>query len=193
MSRQYTNTYQNVTAPPSSDEPQEFINFFKAADEVLKDAAELARVVTHAHQGAAAVLIEQNWQRIRKYFSLSEKYAAWANYKTPATGYGIHGYILKLNKPIRLMQAELESHPEWRNFGNEQRKHPPMRGWLAVPLIGSDGLNYGLMQASDRVEGEFDETDEANLLRLATLTSTALDSLALVHLPDYRKKMGFAH
>jgi GAF domain-containing protein len=191
MSDPYTNAYQNVTSAPSSDEPQEFINFFNAADKVLKDAAELARVVTNAHQGAAAVLIEQNWQRIRKYFSLSEKYAAWGNYKTPATGYGIHGYILKLNKPIRLTQAELEAHPEWRNFGNENGKHPPMRGWLAVPLIGSDGLNYGLMQTSDRIEGEFNETDEANLLRLTTLTSTALDALALLHLPDYRKKMGF--
>jgi GAF domain-containing protein len=193
MSDPYTNTYQNVTASPSSDEGQEFIDFFKAADAVLKDAAELARVVTNAHQGAAAVLIEQNWQRIRKYFSLSEKYAVWANYKTPATGYGIHGYILKLNRPIRLTQVELETHPEWRSFGNENGKHPPMRGWLAVPLIGSDGLNYGLMQASDRTEGEFNETDEANLLRLATLTSTALDSLALLHLTEYRKKMGFRY
>jgi hypothetical protein len=30
-----------------------------------------------------------------------------------------------------------------------------MRGWLAVPLIGSDGANYGFIQASDRLEGEF--------------------------------------
>ena len=42
-----------------------------------------------------------------------------------------------------------------------------MRGWLAVPLIGSDGANYGFIQASDRLEGEFTEQDEANLVRLA--------------------------
>jgi GAF domain-containing protein len=45
-----------------------------------------------------------------------------------------------------------------------------MRGWLAVPLIGSDGENYGFIQASDRLEGDFTEQDEANLLRLASLT-----------------------
>ena len=27
-----------------------------------------------------------------------------------------------------------------------------MRGWLAVPLIGSDGDNYGFIQVSDRLE-----------------------------------------
>jgi hypothetical protein len=43
-----------------------------------------------------------------------------------------------------------------------------MRGWLAVPLIGSD---------------------EANLVRLASLTSTALDALAQLHLPEHRTKV----
>jgi GAF domain-containing protein len=191
MSTQYANTYQNVSTAPSSEESPEFVTFFAAADRVVKDAAELTRAVTNAHQGATALIISREWKRVRKYFSLSEKYAAWANYRAPATGYGIHDYVLKLNQPMRLTQGELEAHTEWRNFGTENGKHPPMRGWLVVPLIGSDGLNYGLMQASDKYEGDFDEVDEANLLRLATLTSTALDSLALLHLPDYRKKMGF--
>jgi GAF domain-containing protein len=64
-----------------------------------------------------------------------------------------------------------------------------MRGWLAVPLIGSDGANYGFIQASDRLEGDFTEQDEANLVRLAALTSTALDALAQVHLPEYRRRL----
>jgi hypothetical protein len=33
------------------------------------------------------------------------------------------------------------------------------------------------------------EQDEANLVRLASLTSTALDALAQLHLPDYRAKV----
>jgi GAF domain-containing protein len=64
-----------------------------------------------------------------------------------------------------------------------------MRGWLVAPLIGSDRENYGFIQASDRLEGEFTEHDEANLVRLATLTSAALDALAQLHLPDYREKV----
>ena len=72
----------------------------------------------------------------------------------------------------------------------EKGRHPPMRGWLAAPLVGQDGLNYGLIQVSDRYEGEFTADDEANLVRLARLTSQALDALAMVYFPDYREKWG---
>ena len=58
------------------------------------------------------------------------------------------------------------------------------------PLIGFDGQNYGFIQASDRLEGEFTEQDEANLVRLAILTSAALDGLAQLYLPDYQDKVG---
>jgi hypothetical protein len=61
--------------------------------------------------------------------------------------------------------------------------------WLAVPLIGSDGDNYGFIQVSDRLEGDFTAQDEANLLRLASLIATALDALAQLHLPEYRAKV----
>jgi hypothetical protein len=61
---------------------------------------------------------------------------------------------------------------------------------LVAPLIGSDGQNYGFIQASDRLEGDFTEHDEANLVRLASLTSAALDALARLHLPDYRERIG---
>jgi hypothetical protein len=73
----------------------------------------------------------------------------------------------------RLTDRELRAHPEWHEFGAEAGRHPPMRRWLAVPLIGSArlGANYGVIQASDRLEGDFTEQDEANLVRLATLTS----------------------
>jgi hypothetical protein len=58
-----------------------------------------------------------------------------------------------------------------------------------VALIGSDGANYGFIQASDRCR-DFTEQDEANLVRLAALTSTALDAIARLHLPEYRAKIG---
>jgi hypothetical protein len=56
-------------------------------------------------------------------------------------------------------------------------------------LIGTDGDNYGFIQASDRLEGDFTAQDEAHLVRLASLTSTALDALAQLHLPAYRAKV----
>ncbi len=45
---------------------------------------------------------------MRKYFSLSPKYAEWYEYRTPAKGFGIHAMVVNENKAIRLTQEELE-------------------------------------------------------------------------------------
>lgn len=185
----FLNTYHNATTPPPAEIPAVLAGFMAVADGVLAEAAELARVVTQAHQGAATQLIGEGWRWARKYFSLSEKYAAWADYRVPAVGIGIHAYAHRIDKPLRMTDSELRAHPEWRNFGTEVDRHPPMRGWLVAPLIGSDGANYGFIQASDRLSGDFTEQDEANLVRLASLTSTALDALAQVHLAEYRAQL----
>jgi GAF domain-containing protein len=185
----FLNSYQNASTAPSPDVPAERASFMLSADRILAQAAELARVITRAHQSAAVQLVGEGWAYARKYFSLSEKYAAWSDYRRPATGVGIHGFAHQITKPLRLTDAELRAHPEWRNFSDQIAYHPPMRGWLVTPAIGSDGLNYGFIQVSDRLEGDFTEQDETNLVRLASLTSTALDALAQLHLSDYRDKI----
>jgi hypothetical protein len=86
----------------------------------LTQAAELTRVLARAHQGAATQLIGEDWPHARKVFSLSEKYAEWADYRQPAAGYGIHVYAHKVRRPIRLTDEELRAHPEWRNFGTQK-------------------------------------------------------------------------
>jgi len=184
----HANTYHNARTDIQPTEPPAVKAFLDAADAVLAQAAELARVVASAHQGAATQMIGGDWSHARKYFSLSDKYVAWAEYRTPAVGSGIHAYIAQINQPMRLTQSELEAHLAWKNFGVEHGRHPPMRGWIAAPLIGSDGRNYGLIQVSDRYDGEFTEEDEANVVRLAKLTAQVLDALAMVYFPDYREQ-----
>ncbi|MGH3475613.1 MAG: GAF domain-containing protein [Nocardioidaceae bacterium] len=185
----FLNTYHNASTPPSQDVPPELAGFLQEVDPVLAETVELARVLARAHQAAATQLIGDGWAHARKFFSLSEKYAAWADYRSSARGFGIHALAHQVKHPIRLTDAELRAHPEWRNFGGQADKHPPMRGWLAVPLIGPDNVNYGFIQASDRLEGDFDDQDEANLVRLARMTGMALDTLAQLHLPDYRERV----
>jgi GAF domain-containing protein len=178
----HSNVYHNQTTgatpnpliatPDAIDEA-----FVAGANAVLSNAVELIRVLIGAHQSAAAIVVQQDWQSIRKYFSLSEKYADWADYKTPATGYGTHGWLLRENKPVRLTQAELEAHPEWKNFGTEAGKHPPMRGWLAAPIRGRDGTNWGLLQLSDKYSGDFTAEDEQQFTQFTALVSLALEAL----------------
>jgi hypothetical protein len=108
---------------------------------------------------------------------LSEKYAAWRAYDERPDGSGIYRLICQLNRPIRLTHAELEAHSAWRGLGAAAERHPPMRGWLAVPLTGRGGRNIGLLQLSDRYDGEFTVADEAVLVELARRASVALQDL----------------
>jgi GAF domain-containing protein len=156
--------------------------FAEAVDRALHLTAEIARNLVGAHQGAAALLISGDWKHARKWFSLSSKYAEWDEYRAPAVGVGLHALVVNENRAIRLSQAEVEAHPAWRGFGNEAANHPPMRGWLAVPLIGRDQHNYGLLQLSDKYnDADFTEEDENHLIQLAQLTAMTLDALRTIY------------
>ncbi|MDP3354619.1 MAG: PAS domain S-box protein, partial [Polaromonas sp.] len=63
--------------------------------------------------------------------------------------------------------------------GTEGHTHPAMRGWLAVPLTGRDGQNMGLLQLSDKYEGEFTLRDEYVAVELAQLASIAMENVGL--------------
>ena len=178
----YANVYQNslngASVNPVMPNPDAIDETFAAAaNQALSLAVESLRVLVGAHQAAAAIIVQGDWASIRKVFSLSEKYADWATYGTGATGYGIHGGLLRHNRPVRLTQAELEAHPEWRGFGTEAAEHPPMRGWLAAPLVDRAGTNWGLLQLSDKYEGEFSAEDEHNVTKFAELLSMTLEAL----------------
>jgi GAF domain-containing protein len=156
--------------------------FAEEVDKVLRLTAEIARNLVGAHQSAATLIVAGDWKGARKWFSLSSKYAAWYEYHAPAVGFGLHALVVTENKPIRLTQAELEAHPAWHSFGTEARNHPPMRGWLAVPLIGRDQHNYGLLQLSDKYnDADFSEDDESHLTQLAQLTAASLDALRAIY------------
>ncbi len=54
-----------------------------------------------------------------------------------------------------------------------------MRGWLAAPLISRSGHNLGLIQLSEKYDGEFSEQDEAVLVQLAQMISIAIENRQL--------------
>lgn len=148
-------------------------------DAVLQTITDQARLVIGAHQATTSLTIGQNWGQSITALSLSEKYAAWRTYAEHTDGSGIYALVCRDNRPMRLTQAALEAHPAWRGFGKAADRHPPMRGWLAVPLIDSDGRNLGLIQLSDKEHGEFSDDDEAILIQLAQLASVAITNARL--------------
>jgi PAS domain S-box-containing protein len=156
------------------------INRPLSLEERLEIVTEQARQIIGAHQAVTSLTISQNWAQAINAVSLSDKYARWRGYQATPDGSGIYVHVCQTNRPLRLTQAQLEAHPAWRRFSWAHDDHPPMRGWLAAPLIDRHGKNIGLVQLSDKYEGDFNEGDEAILVQLAQFASTAIENAHLV-------------
>ena len=145
----------------------------------LQEVADQACGVIGAHQALVMLAEGGEWGPSIYGLSLSEKYAKYRTLSDPVDGSGIYAMVFETKRPIRLTQAELEAHPRWKGFGAYADKHPAMRGWLAVPLLGRGGQSIGVLQLSDKFEGEFTLQDEYVVLELAQLASTALENARL--------------
>ncbi len=163
------------------------INAATSVEEVVRLVCEEARQLTGARMAVVNLIQAGGWKRARSVASLSGEYAAWDDYKAQITGEGIYSLIAREKRTMRMTQAELESHPAWRCFSAEACNHPPLRGWLAAPLLDGGGEFIGVVQLSDKWAdkrvggrlGEFTEADEALLWQLAQVASVALDKQRL--------------
>ncbi len=156
------------------------ITWHQTLDGMLQEVAEQARGVIGAHQAIVSLTIANDWSQAINALSLSEKYAKYRDLRDPPDGSGIYAMVCENNRVIRMTQPELEAHPRWRNFGSYSDKHPVMRGWLAVPLTGRQGQNIGLLQLSDKYEGDFTLQDEYVAIELAQLASIAIENARLL-------------
>jgi len=157
------------------------INALRDVGEMLDVITEHARLLIGAHQAVSSLTRGRNWQQAITAVSMSDKYADWRGFSAPPDGSGIYRLAVRENRTMRMTQEDLEADPGWRGFGEHAADHPPMRGWLAVPLVSTDGENIGLIQLSDRYEGEFTESDEAILVQLAHMASVAVENARLFH------------
>ena len=145
-------------------------------DATLEIVTQAARRIVGAHQGVVSLTRGPDWSQAINTVALTSKYQRWLDYAQMPDGSGIYAWLCEENRPARFTQSELEAHPRWRGFGRHADEHPPMRGWLAAPLVGRDGRNLGLIQLSDKEDGsDFDEADEAMLVQLAQLASAAVE------------------
>lgn len=174
QARQRTQQLQCLTEASSA------IASLSTVEEVLRATTERAREIVPAYQAATSLVGSSN--SAGELQAASFKDADWRGAEVPSIGDGLDALVLQSNRALRLTGAELAvhpaAHPNYLNYG-EPGQRPPLRGWLAVPLIGRDGHNLGLIQLSDRHVDEFSQSDEAMLVQLAQLASGALENARL--------------
>ncbi|MDE3735827.1 EAL domain-containing protein [Pseudomonas resinovorans] len=137
---------------------------------LLDFMCEQLRLLVGAHQS----LLDLSDGQGLSTFSLSAKYQAWQDPQLPAEGLALYARVCAGNQPILLTRAELDAR------GDPDNGQLPLRGWLAVPLIDHGGHHLGLMQLSDKFDGDFNQDDLAIAQQFAQMAVAALENIRLV-------------
>jgi signal transduction histidine kinase len=89
-------------------------------------------------------------------------------------GRGLLGLLIEDPRPLRL--ADIAAHPASSGFPDG---HPPMRGFLGVPVRVRDEVFGNLYLTDKRGGGEFTEDDEAVLVALGAAAGVAIENARL--------------
>jgi PAS domain S-box-containing protein len=171
--QEYLYTLQRAT------DAAQAITFHQTLDGTMREVVDQARGVIGAHQAVLTLSASDGVHAVHA-VSLSEKYSSYRDRLEPIHGLGILAMVCGNNRPLRLTQAELEAHPDWVNPATDINALPDVRGCLAVPLIGRNNKNIGMLQLSDRYEGDFTMQDEYVAIEMAQLVSIAIENAQLL-------------
>jgi signal transduction histidine kinase len=145
---------------------------------MLRAITDAARDIVGAHHASALVTLGHAGERPRTAASFSAEYASGsgrATRKTPPDRLdtAVHDLLRGGNAPVRKSRREIEDDPAWSTL---EASRPSLEGLLVAPLIESDGRNMGFIELVNKIEGEFDEDDEAVLMQLAQVGSIAIQN-----------------
>ncbi|HEX9870455.1 MAG TPA: PAS domain S-box protein [Candidatus Tectomicrobia bacterium] len=179
LQRAVVDTLQHATQLRGLSEAALAISAALSLDEVWRITTDQGRAIIGAHRAVASLTAKQHWAQAITAISVSDTYIPWRSDEDHRDESDLYALVCRDNYPMRLTQEELEAHPAWHGFGWAKDLHLPIRGWLAAPLIGRDGRNMGLIQLSNKSDGEFTENDEAIIAQLAHMASIAVENARL--------------
>src|SRR5215211_1182073 len=123
-------------------------------DVVLDRVLETARELTGARYAALGILDERR-RELAQFLTRGVDEATHRAIGDLPRGRGILGLLIEEPQPLRL--ADLGEHP--RSYGFPPG-HPPMRGFLGVPIL-IRGEAWGNLYLTEKAGGDFDQDDEA--------------------------------
>jgi K+-sensing histidine kinase KdpD len=159
-------------------------------DEVLRVATERAREIVGATQAVTSQTTNQDWANAVTAVSVADAGLPAHLTLVPPSGPELHREVCRTNRPMRLSQVEV---PGPAGAAGRTGRTRRLQGWMAAPLVGSDGRNLGLIQLARIDEGEFTAADEAILVQLAGMASVAIENARLYEAAvDARTQLAWA-
>ena len=149
------------------------INSALAVDSLLQVITDQARTIIGARQAFTTLLAKGAWHNSITCASAAEGQPAM---QFPRETSEIFMLACNLNTPLRL-NATARDNRAWSSM--IKADEATSRGWLAAPLVTRDGRNLGLIQLSNKLNGDFSSDDEAILVQLAHMASVAIDNVRL--------------
>ncbi len=152
-------------------------------DDIVRALAEQARALLGCHQAASTLTMGLDRPEAIHFLSISERYAREPGSFIALDATIAKSIVLEADHGVRKTSAEIADDPYLRSYAAASDR-PPMRNWLAAPLVGREGEPLGVVQLSDRYEGDFTVEDEAVLVQLARIASIAAQNRRLVEVAE---------
>ena len=149
-------------------------------DIVLDRLLETARDLTGARYAALGILDERR-RELAQFLTRGVDEETHLAIGDLPRGRGILGLLIEEPQPLRL--KDLGDHP--RSYGF-QPGHPPMRGFLGVPIL-IRGEAWGNLYLTEKAGGDFDEDDEDAVVVLADWAAIAIENARLYRAVDARR------
>src|SRR3954447_107377 len=149
-------------------------------DILLDRVLETARDLTGARYAALGILDERR-RELAQFLTRGVDEETHRAIGALPRGRGILGLLIEEPYPLRL--ADLGEHP--RSYGFPPG-HPPMRGFLGVPIL-IRGEAWGNLYLTEKADGDFDQDDEDAVVVLADWAAIAIENARLYRTVDARR------
>jgi signal transduction histidine kinase len=147
---------------------------------VLDRILATAREVTGARYAALGILDDQR-TALGQFITLGVDDQTRAAIGELPRGRGVLGVLITEPQPLRL--TNVSQHP--RSYGFPDG-HPPMRGFLGVPIVIRSAV-WGNLYLTEKQGGDFTEADEEAAMILADWAATAIENARLYQISEQRR------
>ncbi|HEV8200237.1 MAG TPA: PAS domain S-box protein [Candidatus Polarisedimenticolia bacterium] len=156
---------------------------------ILGLLAEEARALLGARRSSASITAHGDRTRSFVVQAEAESHGGWRDDGDERDLSDLYALVCPPNRPMRADQRQLLTNPAFQRTGQIAADVPAVRNWIAAPLTGLPESNVGLLQLSDKVEGDFDEDDESMLVQLTQMACVAIDNAWLLdHLREANRR-----